>query len=717
MWIAATASAQHAPQAAQPQQPSAQQPTFGATTQEVLLDVIIRDRKGRPVRDLTADEVEVLDAGSPVRVRSFRFIEGKGDERSPEAAPARRPGVEQPAFDPLRQIRLVTLVFDRLSVNGRRLFRQAALDLLGSAPEQNLYFSVFCIDQRLQVLQQFTADRGALERAVARALSGSYSQFASESAAIQTQLEASGAADAAAASSAASGRETQGGSGVGEAQSAAVLARMQLNSLLFSQSMSGTQESRNSIFALMGLVKEQSRLPGRKMLLYFSESFKIPESVQEHFHTLVSAANRANVSIYTVDARGLLTGSQHEESRTLLGAAASASQREVQRYRTQGTQAVSPDEVKMFDTVLDGLRSNIQASLNELAISTGGFLIADSNDLRTPLRRALDEIRSYYEIAYSPDIANYDGHFRTISVKVKRPDVIVQARSGYYALPPLSEAPLFPFEVPLLNALTRSPLPNAFDYRAGVQRFDPRGNEIQYAVTIEVPLAGLTFAVDKEKRLASVRASLLIFFKDAAGAIVAKMSRDFPYDAPLATLDGFRAGNLIQTYHVKLRPGRYTLETAVADRNAEAVSARRAVVIVSQPSKGLAMSHLVILRRTEPQPGDPDPAEPYQFEGGRAVPTLADTVDIRVTRDLPLFFAIYPDPAIKQAPALRLALLQDGKVLGQSPAALPKAASSGRIAYVATLPIAGLAAGQYEVRAIVQQGDSVTGDRLFFNVR
>lgn len=720
--FAAPASPQEqAPAAAVKREPSASDqgtPSYKAGAHEVLLDVIVRDKGGRVVRDLEPQEVEVRDAGSPVSVKSFRFVEGVGAE---PAQP--QPGTHAPAttpattLDPLRQIRLVSIVFERLSVDGRRLFKQAALDLVNNASDRNLYFSIFYIDQRLHVIQPFSNDRMALRRAIDRAVAGAYTQYISQSMEIEKQLDNVSQAEDATAAAASQAPGTISSGSIGQAAAQAQLARMQLNSIQFSQSNQSLQQARASVFSLIGLVKEQIRLPGRKMLLYFSEDFKVPGDMQEHFRSLISAANRANVSVYAVDARGLVTASQSEEGRSLLSSAAKSSKKEADRYRSgRQSQAVTPDEVRVFDTLMDGLRANVQAALSELAVSTGGFLIADTNDLRTPMRRALEEVRSYYEIAYTPAIVNYDGHFRPIEVKLKRPDMTVQTRSGYYALPPLDDAPLFPFEMPLLNALTRSPLPHAFDYHAAVQRFDPRGKEVEYGIAVEVPARNLTFAVDQEKKIAQLRPSVLILFKDRrTGAIVAKISRDLQREVPLDRMEAFRNGNVVVTYKAKLPPGQYTLETAVADANAEAVSAKRAAVVVPRTAGKLSLSDLVVVRSLETQPEDAADVDPYHFAGGKAVPTLVDEVDRK--RPLTLYFVIYAEQESAGAPQLTMGIIQDGKLLGRSSPELPKADKDGRIPFLATLPLADLAPGQYEVRAIVKQGESRTAEHTFITVQ
>ena len=82
-----------------------------------------------------------------------------------------------------------------------------------------------------------------------------------------------------------------------------------------------------------------------------------------------------------------------------------------------------------------------RSPIRDLAESTGGFLIGDSNDLRVPLRHVNEEISSYYEVSFNPGIQNYDGSFRKIAVNAKRKDLVIHARNGYFALPPGSPRP------------------------------------------------------------------------------------------------------------------------------------------------------------------------------------------------------------------------------------------------------------------------------------
>src|SRR5262245_7781378 len=88
-----------------------QQSTFATGTAKVELDVVFRDKKGRPVLDVRADEIEVSEEGVRQTIEGFTRI-----ETSPPAAAAGAPAPP----DAARQLSLVTLVFDQLAESGRR---------------------------------------------------------------------------------------------------------------------------------------------------------------------------------------------------------------------------------------------------------------------------------------------------------------------------------------------------------------------------------------------------------------------------------------------------------------------------------------------------------------------------------------------------------------------------------------------------------------------
>src|SRR5205814_6566689 len=108
------------------------------------------------------------------------------------------------------------------------------------------------------------------------------------------------------------------------------------------------------------------------------------------------------------------------------------------------------EQAKAFDNAESAILKNAQVNLATLAESTGGFLIANTNDLRSPMKRVASELSSYYEIYYVPAVREYDGRFHETKVKTSRADAVLQTRNGYFALPPVESAGSGPrgFELP-----------------------------------------------------------------------------------------------------------------------------------------------------------------------------------------------------------------------------------------------------------------------------
>jgi VWFA-related protein len=131
------------------------------------------------------------------------------------------------------------------------------------------------------------------------------------------------------------------------------------------------------------------------------------------FRDILDEANRANVSFYPIDPRGL-----------------AAFDTDIVRQDVPGP--LPPSVPVPIDHRL--LQSRL-TSLRTLADATDGLAIINSNDLDAGLRRVTDDLSSYYLVGYY-STGRLDGKFHPISVRVNRPGVQVRARRGYLALTP-----------------------------------------------------------------------------------------------------------------------------------------------------------------------------------------------------------------------------------------------------------------------------------------
>jgi hypothetical protein len=363
------------------------------------------------------------------------------------------------------------------------------------------------------------------------------------------------------------------------------------------------------------------------------------------------------------------------------------------------------------------MRANVQNKMEELSQQTGGTFIGNTNDLKGPIRRVNEEIGSYYELAYVPQIDKYDGSFRKISVTVSRPEVQVHSRSGYFALPSVEGQNLLPYELPMLSALTTVPLPRTIPLRSAGLHFQGKAGVPKSVVVIDVPMEGITFKKDDEGKRYQMHMSVMALCKNAKGEVVQKLSRDLPVEGPAESMEATRAGHFIYSQYLPLPAGRYTLETAVLDRETMKVSGSKKALIVPAAPAGVGISSVALVRNVAPLTGPSnDPEDPLEFEGGKVTLSLDDTVKSGSGNKLSLYFNVYVQDGASDPANLVMEFLQDGKAVVRGEPDLPKPDKTGRIAYVATMPMDNLKPGQYEVRVTAMQGGKAAQEHMFLNV-
>jgi VWFA-related protein len=479
----------------------------------------------------------------------------------------------------------------------------------------------------------------------------------------------------------------------------AKLAAIMLDMLRMDSSVT-TQGARLTLSALRSLVEGQRQMPGRKSVVYFTWGMYLSPELDAPFRGLLSTANRSNVTFYSVDTRGVMVGAQTAAARAQLAGAARASATTIMPT----TSAVTKDEVMSSDNAETSARTDVRESIRNLADSTGGFLIGDSNDLRVPLRQVNEEIASYYEVSYNPGIQNYDNSFHKLSVSTGRKDLVIHARNGYLALPPeVRGTGLQGFEVALLQMLSDGKVSDNVKYRAGgiLMRPSPQGTPVM--VLVEVPLHELQPATDTAGKGLAVHCSLVALVKGANGNVVEKLSRDRNL---LVTQQQLAGGNFLDKMSVTLAAGKYTLESVVMDRNTGKAGVQRSEFEVPAGSKGVGISSLMVLRSYAPNVKPADPNDPFQFQGGTITPTLDSAIRKEPNAMLRVFFSVYQDPALAGKPSVEIEFLQAGKSLTKVPMQLPPPDAQGRIPYVMTIPVASIPPGIYDIRATARQGDS-----------
>jgi VWFA-related protein len=527
------------------------EPTIRITATEVLLDISVRDKQGRLVKNLKPSEVEIYEDGVRQQMLSFRLAEQRRGEQKPGA----------PAARSLRAVNPVCVVFHNLSPVARTRAIEAVQEFLKSEFPPETYVGLFVLDDRLKPVYPFTKDREELLRAAQNPFSGRTVDFARASEAVltanPTQVTVATVTDTAARTSTTTVRVTGG-----EIASTTVPAA-EMSTGAGANALRGDQVRERGTFShisqmrdtdqIVTMIKELAALPGRKSVLFVTTGL-VMTSDTERFQSVVEEANRSGLSVYALDARGLDDHSTMQAGNLAVGRVAGVSSTQAAATSSLGAMR---EKSRQLDNMEDAVRgSDVLASMRALAEGTGGFLIANTNDFRKPFRNIVEDLDTHYEAVYRPASGKYDGQLRKIEVRLARAGLSADGRTGYFAVPDTAAAPAG-FETAALAVLNARPLPHAFDFKAAAYHFRRDAKTYQGALAFEVPGAALTATPDPEKKTQRVHVSVLALVKRADGQIVDKFSLDAPYDVPEAELPMVRAGSVAYSHPLNLPPGRY----------------------------------------------------------------------------------------------------------------------------------------------------------------
>lgn len=648
--------------------------------QPLVTDLIVRDKKGHPVTDLQPGDIQLLDGNTPVKVTGLRVVS------TLEGGPQH----------------LVALLFDRVDPAAAREARRAAEELVKDN-RGNLLFAVFQVQSRLRLIQEFTSDADALKKAIAVAAGAAKLTTAGtkeDPEQIITNVAGTGV-DASGASVPVQRRR---------------LAQLTLDLLKDSQRAVQQQAVMPSVVELLSLVRGLTKEPGRKAVVFFSGSLQVDTNTRDALLSLPGIADHANVSLYAVntsavnaragDSLGAIAAMQDMSGASQTGIAASNGAPVTVNPGPAGTGSVINEQISRIDA---NAASDTVDPIVRAALGTGGAYFTNSGDLRKPMHRIYEEMSTWYEASWLPPSETYDGRFHAIRIKVLRPGITVRAPAGYLALPPDTAAGTPVYVAPLLKLLEKNPLPAGLPFRPAVIRFGNVAPGNLNSVVVEIPLSGLQVREDGNTQLYSVRASVLARVKDQKGAVIESLSEQISRHGALNDKQHLAADVLTFHRHFTATPGDYVLETVVMDENGGNSGAQRTPFTIASPAGEPAVSDLVLVRRTEPFDPDTDPSEPLRFEKQRVIPDISGAVSAG-GEELSVFFIMHTLPASAGKPRLEMEIRRDGRTVARSPLRLE---SAGLVPYLASLPVAALAPGHYEVKAILTQGKTVETSLTF----
>src|SRR6266581_1322559 len=432
------------------------------TSELVLVNVVARDKKGNLVRDLKKEDFTLLEDGKKQEISTFDFenvdeLAAAGTAEATVSGAAEqgtllRSGKKAPASLDARDRRLILLFFDFSAMDPEQIDRSvdAAKKFVGTKMQPADLMALVSLATNMHVDLDFTDDKTKLLAALTAYSSGQGQGFENGS---------TGSAEGAA--------ETSGAFSADDTDF-------------------NTFNADRKLLALQSLMQALGKLPQKKSLIYFSNGIsQSGADNQSALRAATAAAVKANVSIYSMDIRGL-------QAFPPGGEAQSAS--------LHGQAAYSGA------AVLNDLNGNAasQDTLATLSSDTGGKAFFDSNDFGEVFSQVQKDSSAYYVLGFTSNNPLKDGKFRRLKVQVNRPDLKLDFRAGYYAGRDFGHLNRADREQQLEDELAAQ-LPRVdVPLYAGTAFFRQDESHYYLAVSLVVPGSQIPFVTEKEKDNATI---------------------------------------------------------------------------------------------------------------------------------------------------------------------------------------------------------------------
>jgi len=463
--------------AAQTQQPAqsgpGQAPTLHASTQLVVVDVVVIDKNRKPVHNLKESDFTLNEDNVPQVLKHFEEHTAltAADATKFPAMPKLPPGIftnytPEPVNGAVNILLLDTL---NTPVKDQMFVRQQLLAYLNSAAP-GTRIAIFGLTTRLLILQGFTSDPAILKAVASK-------KFTKNSPLLQDSVGSSGIQN-----SASDDMEDMG-------MPADVVANVQQFEAE-TQSFQTQLRVKYTLDAMNQLARYLSSIPGRKNLIWFSGSFPIsilPDSnlsdpfavaadSSDEFRDTVNLLARSQVAVYPIDARGLLNS-------PVFDAATS------RNYGSQAAQkAGKPSRMQQDMNKFSSDTAAEHTTMSEMADGTGGRAFYNTNGLAQAVGAAIDDGSNFYTLTYTPTNENRNGEFRKIKVQLARQGFNLAYRHGYYADDPAKGPPplkIQPKQSTVTDAAVTGSAVNAQQsMRVAMMRGSPTPSEIVMKVGV-----------------------------------------------------------------------------------------------------------------------------------------------------------------------------------------------------------------------------------------
>jgi VWFA-related protein len=499
---------------------------FGATSQLVVEDVIVRGKDGKSVTDLKASDFAITEDGKPQKISIFEFQKLEEQPSTPLAPgqdTGKEPSVlserisvkpvtanaiapETPGNLRYRNRRLLVMFFDMTSMPVADQIRsqEAALKFLRTQITPSDLVAIMTFSSDLNVLEDFTDDRDKLEKDIKKLTIG-------EGQGLEETISDDSAADTGAA--------------------------FQQDDTEFNIFNTDRQ-----LAALESAARMLATLNEKKALVYFSSGItRNGLDNQAQLLATVNAAIRANVAIYPIDARGLV-------AQAPLGDATKGSPGSQAMYTGSSARAVQSN--------LQGT----QETLYTLAADTGGKALLDNNDLSMGLVQAQKDIASYYVIGYYSSNEALDGRYRRIKITVNESArariAKLDYRQGYFAGKQFRKFNDSDREQQLAQALSLGDPITDMSLALELDYF--RLARDRYFVPLAVKIPGTEIELARHGGAESTRFDFIGEVKDAKGTVVANVRDNIPVKLKGETAQQLAKTTLEYDTGFTLPPGTYT---------------------------------------------------------------------------------------------------------------------------------------------------------------
>lgn len=527
--------------------------TFKANTQLVIETVTVKDREGKPITGLTAKDFKLSEDGVPQEIRFFEFQQ-VATEANPEPIPANErvapfPRLAHtqivppaPGDDRYRNHRLLAIYFDLTAMpmaDQLRAFNAAKRFLRSKMTTADLVAIMAFKSGSVQVLEDFTADRGRLLGTIETLIVGE-----DENAVVDAAAKAdSGAAF-----------------GQNDAEFSIFFTDRQLAALQTAAVMLG-------------------RLNEKKSLIYFASGLRLNgTNNQAQLHATINAAIRAGVALWPVDARGLV-------AQAPLGDATTGSPGGGSSYNGTAANAVSAALQRSQDT------------LWTLAADTGGKALLDSNDLSQGIVDAQRASASYYILGYYSTNEKADGKFRKIQVTLNGGITgALDYRKGFYASKVFAKFTTADKERQLEDALLLDDPITELTIAMELGYFQL--NRAEYFVPLAVKIPGSELVPARRRGADHVRIDFIGEVRDEYGGTVANLrdkvdiklagvaaaelaKRPIQYDTGFTLLPGRYRVKFLARDSETGRIGTYTMHLLIPNLNREQARIPMSSVVLS----------------------------------------------------------------------------------------------------------------------------------------